>query len=519
MDSPPVTSNADTLSDDESDFDQGPCPEFLKSGQHIVYCPVCSMPPEYCEFNPKKIFNQCKPWLMKNYPDLYPHLFEEEKKLQKKAKKPKGQFFGWYDIGLFHQMRAALAEARQKAESKLSPSTSTGEPTPSSSQPLDGDESVITFRGKIKLHGTNGAISIQHNGSEVYVQSRNTFITKETDHHGFAHWALKTENKEYFKSLFQKSAGYKALTIFGEYCGKGIMKGAAICQLDRTIFAVFAILMDKDRLIIDPAHIEEILNGSNMSKKKPEALMVIPWLTPEFVLPMWDKEVLLSQIEEINKLVEEVDREDPWVKQVFGISGIGEGLVWYPVSYQCNGTIELSKLRSLIFKTKGPTHSVVTSRKSIQIAPEVLDSAEAFVDMFVTEQRLHQGFEEVCRQRRRRQKEISEKITKERTEEEEEEEEYEEDTTLDLQKIGDFVHWVCKDVEKESEAERKESNLQWSQVSGLVNLKARKWFLGELNKRGGVVVPLDESEALVIKEETKDKADDPKGKGDRKSVV
>lgn len=52
--------------------------------------------------------------------------------------------------------------------------------------------------------------------------------------------------------------------------------------------------------------------------------------------------------------------------------------------------------------------------------------------------------------------------------------------------------WVCKDVEKESKDELKESNLTWLQVSGLVNVKARKWFLAEINKRGGVVVADDE---------------------------
>jgi hypothetical protein len=32
------------------------------------------LPPEFCEFNSKKVFNKCKPWLIKNLPDLYPYL-------------------------------------------------------------------------------------------------------------------------------------------------------------------------------------------------------------------------------------------------------------------------------------------------------------------------------------------------------------------------------------------------------------------------------------------------------------
>ncbi|KAL4205528.1 hypothetical protein AMTRI_Chr01g115040 [Amborella trichopoda] len=38
----------------------------------MLYCPICSLPAEYCEFGPD--FEKCKPWLVQNAPDLYPHL-------------------------------------------------------------------------------------------------------------------------------------------------------------------------------------------------------------------------------------------------------------------------------------------------------------------------------------------------------------------------------------------------------------------------------------------------------------
>jgi density-regulated protein DRP1 len=34
----------------------------------IVYCPVDTFPPEYCEYGP--LFNECKPWLAENCPEL-----------------------------------------------------------------------------------------------------------------------------------------------------------------------------------------------------------------------------------------------------------------------------------------------------------------------------------------------------------------------------------------------------------------------------------------------------------------
>ncbi|XP_058069057.1 translation machinery-associated protein 22 [Magnolia sinica] len=41
----------------------------------VLYCPVCSLPAEYCEFGPD--FEKCKPWLIQNAPDLYPDLIKE----------------------------------------------------------------------------------------------------------------------------------------------------------------------------------------------------------------------------------------------------------------------------------------------------------------------------------------------------------------------------------------------------------------------------------------------------------
>lgn len=42
---------------------------------HVLYCGVCGLPAEYCEFGSD--FDKCKPWLIKNAPDLYPDLLKE----------------------------------------------------------------------------------------------------------------------------------------------------------------------------------------------------------------------------------------------------------------------------------------------------------------------------------------------------------------------------------------------------------------------------------------------------------
>ncbi|KAI3409696.1 Translation machinery-associated protein 22 [Psidium guajava] len=41
----------------------------------VLYCAVCSLPAEYCEFGPD--FEKCKPWLLRNAPELYPDLLKD----------------------------------------------------------------------------------------------------------------------------------------------------------------------------------------------------------------------------------------------------------------------------------------------------------------------------------------------------------------------------------------------------------------------------------------------------------
>jgi len=58
--------------------------EIPKGGLEVLYCGICSLPPEYCEFGPS--FEKCKPWLIENVPDLYPNLKEEDGDEEKESK-------------------------------------------------------------------------------------------------------------------------------------------------------------------------------------------------------------------------------------------------------------------------------------------------------------------------------------------------------------------------------------------------------------------------------------------------
>jgi hypothetical protein len=46
----------------------GEVSELPLSPETVVYCPFCTMPPEYCEYGP--CYNQCLPWLRENFPEF-----------------------------------------------------------------------------------------------------------------------------------------------------------------------------------------------------------------------------------------------------------------------------------------------------------------------------------------------------------------------------------------------------------------------------------------------------------------
>lgn len=47
----------------------------VASLRNVVYCDVCSFPPDYCEFSGK--LKRCKVWLRENHADLYTKLYGE----------------------------------------------------------------------------------------------------------------------------------------------------------------------------------------------------------------------------------------------------------------------------------------------------------------------------------------------------------------------------------------------------------------------------------------------------------
>jgi hypothetical protein len=298
---------------------------------------------------------------------------------------------------------------------------------------------VIEYRAKVKLHGANCAVQITDDG--VVAQSRTQLLTPEADYKGFAAWLRAHE--AYFAALA------RGTVVFGEWCGPGVEKGMAISQASAKVFAVFALQLRApdgervigERVIVEPDEIRARLPAAGA----PDTLFVLPWHGAPVAIDFADRGSLDAATAPLNQRVAEVEREDPWVKHTFGISGLGEGLVFYPVRIDGGPPPSAPEpLAQRMFKAKGDKHRTAATKAAVQVDASVVASVDDFVALMVTEARLAQAVAAVGGREPR--------LT------------------------GAFLSWLTADVRKESLAELEASGLTWSQVEKAVQVRARGWF-------------------------------------------
>jgi hypothetical protein len=298
----------------------------------------------------------------------------------------------------------------------------------------------ITFDGTVKLHGSNGAICLSDEG-EIWFQSRNRILTIDSDNNGF--WMFCHNRETQFRELIEQIQHFYfnennpgIISIFGEYCGQGINQGCAIHQLSKRfiIFAIKIVLLEGDSYYLDSNNLRDLENDIHNINDFRTYEVSVDFNYPE-----------LSQNKFV-ELVEEVEKECP-VGKASGVSGIGEGIVW---------TARYEGIKH-IFKTKGAKHSVTKVKKIASVNIEKLNSIKEFVEYAVTENRLNQALTEVFE-------------GKEPT----------------IQKMGDFLRWVMKDIATEEVDTLKENELILKDVGRSVSNKARPWFQRLLDKNVGL---------------------------------
>jgi tRNA-binding EMAP/Myf-like protein len=295
----------------------------------------------------------------------------------------------------------------------------------------------VTYRAKVKLDGTNAGLQIRPDGA-VLAQSRSQVLEGTLDNAGFRAWVA--ENQAYFAAL----RGAEPRVVFGEWCGQGIQKRAAISQIGRKVFVVFALqvgdgVASPARVVVEPARLRELL------PEHPD-VFVLPWLNEAFELNFADDAQCSAEAERISQVVDAIETEDPWVQQTFRVQGLGEGIVLYP-NADADGALDRQRMSELMFKAKGEKHQAVRQKRAAQLEPEVAQGVEAFAELVLTDARLEQGLTEACQGR------------------------------AEMPKIGAFLKWVAGDVQKECGAELAASGLGWEQVNRPLSSRARSWFL------------------------------------------
>lgn len=289
---------------------------------------------------------------------------------------------------------------------------------------------ILTFKGTVKLHGTNAGITYNTKTKELYAQSRERIITPLSDNQGFAHFV--ESNKDIILELISTiNTDAEYITIFGEWCGGNIQSGVALNQLNK-MFVIFAVKLTDKTIYLSDDEFKHLKSNEN------RIYNILDFPTFEVDIDFANPSNVQNTIIEIT---EQVENECP-VGKYFGVSGIGEGVVW---KYRhSDGTINQ-------FKVKGAKHSKSKVKKTQIVDVDKLNNINEFIDYVLTEERLNQGIERVFM-----------------------------DNELDIKQLGDYISWIIKDVISEELDTLISNNLEVKDVTKSLSNKARNWFLNKI---------------------------------------
>jgi hypothetical protein len=298
---------------------------------------------------------------------------------------------------------------------------------------------VLTFKGTVKLHGTNAGVSYNKE-SGIWAQSRENIITIENDNAGFAFFV--ESKKAVFEKLFAQvseklgvDSEKNTITIYGEWCGANIQKGVGITNLPKSFF-IFGVKVTphtstEEELKKTPAYWVE----SDYLKSPDDNIFNIEdYQTFSIEIDFNMPQLIQNKLSELTIAVEE---ECP-VAKAFGFSGIGEGIVW---STELNGVVHR-------FKVKGEKHSSSKVKTLASVDVEKLENIQKFIEYAVTESRFKQSLENV----------------------------FPNDEPIDVKKMGDVIRWVVNDINKEEMDTMVENKIEPKDVNKYVSGKVREMF-------------------------------------------
>jgi len=283
------------------------------------------------------------------------------------------------------------------------------------------DYPTLTFKGTVKLHGTNAAI-VKYKDRIEY-QSRERVLELTSDNAGFM-LAMSGKNTDFlFKGInFQES-----IAVYGEWCGGSIQKGVALNKLPK-MFVIFGIMVDDTWIDSSMYTAQDNSQGIYNINQFPTYTVEIDFNNPESIQ---------NTLIDLTIAVEECCP----VGKHFGVEGIGEGIV-----FTCT-TNPLLK-----FKSKGEKHSSSKVKSLNPVDTEEVESIKEFVEYAVTENRLQQGLESL----KSNGIELSEKST------------------------GDFIRWIVTDIIKEESDTIVKNQIDIKKANGKIAFKAKTWFFNNI---------------------------------------
>jgi len=306
---------------------------------------------------------------------------------------------------------------------------------------------TLLFHGTVKLHGTNAGV-VRHPDGTISVQSRSRIITVKDDNHGFAQF-VHTIPMEIWETLFRQIFGDqvddRTCVIFGEWCGRGIMKGVGICNFDK-LFVIFAAKTILDEDTSEWIALQDDTNKVNVAEEH-RIFNVYHFPTFEIEIDFADPRASVKKLEALTSMVEDACP----VTSGLGKTGFGEGIVWRCVT----PGYESSRFW---FKTKGDKHKVTKSKKKVSVDPEKAGSISEFVEKTVTEARCQQGIAHLT--------EMGHDISRRST--------------------GHFLKWVGNDILKEEADTLQASGLTRKDVGGPISVAARKWLFKFIDDQVGL---------------------------------
>ena len=298
---------------------------------------------------------------------------------------------------------------------------------------------TLKFKGTVKLHGTNAGVS--YNAKEsMWAQSRENIITPEHDNAGFAFFA-HTHETEFLRMFFDVAAKEdidlhkNTISIYGEWAGKGIQKGAGISEIPKSFF-IFGVKITphtetEEELKENPAY---WVDGSYLRNNEVKIFNIEDFPTYEMEIDFNMPQLVQNDLADLTIAVEE---QCP-VANHFGAVGIGEGVVW---TCEFKGVVHR-------FKVKGEKHSSSKVKTLASVDIEKLNSISDFITYAVTESRFNQALENT----------------------------FPNNEPIDVKKMGDLIRWVVNDVIKEESDTLAKNGLEPKDVNKYVSAAVREMF-------------------------------------------